>query len=160
MFVQKANIGREQVRRSYAQSESKKINLIAKLQFYETIGFTNWFSLFLSTQSPEALDYSFITFVDFPIGFSLVFLQFLQTIGGYGLTYWFYVCKSNLIKHTLKLCVYSSSHIYRVAAIFPERFQCLTVALKNNLFYYFFLQNRLSCLLKHNYKQTVTFQQR
>ncbi len=31
-----------------------------------------------------------------------------------------------------------SSTVYRVAAIFPERFQCFTVALKNNLFYNFF----------------------
>jgi hypothetical protein len=38
---------------------------------------------------------------------------------------------------------------YRVAAIFPEHFQCFTVTLKNNIFYHFFPQNRLSCLLKH-----------
>ncbi len=50
--------------------------------------------------------------------------------------------------------------IYRVAAIFPERFQCFTVALKKIFYNNFFLQNRLSCLSKHNYKQTVTFQQR
>ncbi len=30
------------------------------------------------------------------------------------------------------------SLLYKVAAIFPERFQSFTVALKNNLFYYFF----------------------
>jgi hypothetical protein len=35
-----------------------------------------------------------------------------------------------------------------VAAIFPERFQCFIVALKTNLFYYFFPQNHLSCLPK------------
>jgi hypothetical protein len=44
--------------------------------------------------------------------------------------------------------------MYRVAAIFPEQFQCFTLALKNNLFYKFFPQNRLSSLPKHNYKVT------
>ncbi len=40
--------------------------------------------------------------------FLLVFLQFLKTMGGYGFTYWFYVWKSNLIKHIIKICVYSN----------------------------------------------------
>ncbi len=53
-----------------------------------------------------------------------------------------------------------TSALYRVAAIFPERFQCFTVALKKIFFNNFFRQNRLSCLSKHNYNQTVTFQQR
>jgi hypothetical protein len=37
---------------------------------------------------------------------------------------------------------------YRVAAIFPERFQCFTIALKTKLFIIFSPQNRISCLPK------------
>jgi hypothetical protein len=38
---------------------------------------------------------------------------------------------------------------YRVAAIFPERFQSFTVALKNNLFSYFFMRNTVSVICRN-----------
>ncbi len=43
--------------------------------------------------------------------FLLVSLQFLKTVGGYGfyLLVLQYVCQSNLSKHIIKICVYSSS---------------------------------------------------